>query len=575
MKKILCLILTVAMVLSGFAVCLSASAEGELDNLYRPDGTNGHEDIVGKVIDPILANKDTDFADSINEIGYKSVNDYAASGKTITKETFDSFITENADDKMLGVDYDFLYSKDNGAFFWTFCNYKLETDPHVHETEVAQAEAEGRYSTCAMKGAYDACAEVLDGYRYDYSTKSTDKDIFSDIIEEKVVVHNNYTNKDEIHYNYYYDFTKGSFSLIRANANNQIINTISKAFSTDKLYSTTEVASENAIVIANFIGNLLYPNYVDIPEGTTVFTDNKALDAYDFFAKVTEISGLDDILQDNWCNTTAFNVKEVMQAFGVNIADDVLLNIETEKGTYMGARILTDMFREFYENPVVYVEKLLQLYCKSYSYTFQKAIESLFLLKYPSMAAKSVSGNYPELDAYDGTELKSVDGLINFITDCIYAEKVDAGDSSAAKFSFAPLPVKRIVNAADTDELHLYMLCYLELNRIYENNTAMIENFISNIQTGLKANYKSSTNSKPDDIAATIKVLRTLFLGEFTMIDVFTFHLSTLTENTFENFSPNFFNNLKNSLITLFQKFIDAMDSFMSLLFGWTGGILG
>ncbi len=575
MKKLLCLILTIVMVLSSFAMCLSVSAKGEEDFLYRPDGTNGHVDIVGKVIDPILANKNSDFAYSINEIGYKSVNSYAANKQKLTKENFDSFIAANASDKMLGVDYDFLYSKDVGNFFWNFTRYKLETDSHIHETEVAQAETEHRYSTCAMKGAYDACAEVLNGYRYSYEQKEADKDIFADIIEEKVVVHNDYTNRDEIHYNYYYDFTKGSFSLVRANANNQIINTISKTWKTDSLFTDTKTANENAIKIANFIGNLLYPSFVEIPEGTIVFTDNKRMDAYDFFAKVTQISGLEVILQDNWCSATSFEVKDIMQALGVNVADDVLLGVETEKGIYMGARILTDMFREFYENPVLYVEQLIQLFCKSYSYSFQRAVEALFILKYPSMSAKSRSGEYRYLDAYIGTELKSVDGLINFITDCIYVKNVDAGDTSAKKFAFAPLPVNRIANAGDADELHLYMLCYLELNRIYGNNTEMIESFIKDIVAGLKANYRSSTNSKPKDIAATEKVLRTLFLGEFTFIDVFTFHLSTLTENTINNFAPSFFNNLKNSIVTLFQKFIDAMDSLMNLLFGWTGGILG
>ena len=575
MKKILCLVLTLIMVLSSFAMCLSVSAKGEEDFLYRPDGTDGHEDIVGKVIDPIVAGKNTVFANSINELGFSSVNKLEANGQTLTKENFDSFITANASDKMFGVDFDFLYSKNQGSFFWNFTNYKLETDPHIHETEVAQAETEHRYSTCAMKGAYDACAEVLNGYRYSYEQKEVDKEIFADIIEERVVIHNDYTNRDEIHYNYYYDFSKGSFSLIRANANNQIINTISKTWKNDALFKDTETANKNAVKIANFIGNLLYPDFVEIPEGTEVFTDNKKLDAYDFFARITEVSGLEDILQNNWCEARTFNVKDIMKALGVNIADDVLLNVETEKGVYMGARILTDMFREFFENPVVYVEQLLQLFSKSYGYTYQRAIEALFVQKYPSMAAKSREGAYPKLDPYNGSELKSVDGLINFITDCIYVEKVDAGQTNAKKFSFAPLPVNRIVNAADADELHLYFLCWFELNRVYGENKAMIETFISDIVAALKANYRSSTNSKPKDIEATEKVLRTLFLGEFTMVDVFTFHLGTLTDNTINNFTPSFFNNLKNSIVTLFQKFIDAMDSFMNLLFGWTGGILG
>lgn len=645
MKKFLCLVLTLAMVLS--CISLTAFAKGEQDNLYRPDGTDGHEDIVGKIIDPILKAKDTVFADSINELGYASVNAYAASGKNITKATFNSFITANAADKMIGVDFDFLYSKNSGPYFWTFSNYALETeltetqmrdilkgissvvsvitewkikhpgqeldvvqkfiedwqasnpgkDYNIHDVEMYAAEKEGRRSTCALKGAYDACAEVLDGYRYDYTTKSVDKDIFDDIIETKIVYRNNYNKRDEIHYNYSYDLTKGNFALVRANANNQIINTICKVWNSDALFTNKAVATENAIKIANFIGKLFYPNFTEIPANRVVFTDNKRIDAYDFFAKVTEISGLDKILEDYWCNQSTFEVREIMYAFGVNVSDNVLLNIETEKGVYMGARILTDMFRNFYKNPVLYVENLIQMFCKGYSYSYQRAIESIFTIKYSSMYGKSYSGNYPLLDKYTGNELKSVDGLLNFIADCLYVNNVDAGNKNATKFSFAPLPVNRFATATDADELHLYYLCYLELNRIYENNTAIIENFISGIIAKLRpayAQYKAdqeaansnNQNNKDEEeapvvdpnkdmVAETEQVLRSLFLGELTMVDIFSFHLETLTQNTIDNFSNNFMSNIKNAIANLFQKFIDAMDSFMNLLFGWTGGILG
>ena len=697
MKKILCLVLTLTMLLSCCSMSLNVFAKGEFDNLYRPDGTNGREDIVGKVIDPILKAKDTVFANNINELGYDSVNAYADKKMNITKETFDVFITNFADDKMFGVDYDFLYSKNSGAYFWSACGYDLETNPDIHKEEVAKAESTGRSSTCAMKGMYDACAEVLNGYDYDYTTKSVDKDIFNNIVEKTVLVHNKATGKDEIHYNYYYDFTKGDFSLVRANGNNQIINTICKVWNSDALFATKDAANENAKAIAKFIGNLFYADFNEEKvEKAVPFTDNKKIKAYDFFTKVTELSGLDKILQDYWCNATTFDVKTIMYAFGVNVEDDVLLNVETEKGLYMGARILTDMFRGFYKNPVLYVETLIQMFSKSYNYSYKRAIEALFTLKHSSMYSKSTDkATYPELNRYNGNELSTVDGLVNFIADCVYVATIDiyaaevemnekaiadkeseiadknrqiaAKESELAlaknekpsienqlkiqtiendltrfkselatlkqqltalkelladnkvklaehktnKFSFAPMPINRFATAKDADELHLYFLCYFELNRIYENNASQIEAFITNIISALRAEYQrleeeaaqaaaekeSSDESgkkgifdswfnkdndeeeeeaapvvdgdEKDPIAETEMVLRSLFAGDFTMIDVLTFHLDVLTQNTIDNFSPNFTSSVKNAIAGLIQKFVDAMESLMNLLFGW------
>ena len=577
MKKLLCLILTVAVILSSFAMCLSVSAKGEQDLNYRPDGTGGHEDIVGKIIDPIIAGRtDSPFAESINDLGYDSVN---RGGQKITKETFDSFISANSNDKMFGVTYDMLYSKNTGAYFWNYSRYKLETNPHIHEEEVAAAVAGRRSSTCSMKGDYDACAEALSGYNYQYGLKDVDKEIFGDIIEEKVIVYNSYTKKDEVHYNYYYDLTKGTFSLMRVNGNNQIINTICKTWKTETLFEnkSPDEISKNAIKIANFIGKLLYPNFTEIPADTVVFTDNKSIDAYDFFVKVTDISGLDDLLQDNWCNANTFEVKDIMQAVGVNIDKNVLLNVETEKGLYMGARILTDMYREFYKNPVLYVEQLLQNFCKNYTYSFQRAIESLFILRYPSMTAKSRSGAYPGLDPYSGIELNSVDGLLNFIADCLYVTRVEEGGNKYEKFNFAPLPKTRIATAGDADELHLYMLCYFELNKIYEDNGAMINSFINNLIAKLRNDYVPSEAELliegKDAVGETEQVLRSIFIDELKMVDVLSFHTGVLTENTIASFPTNFFSNIKNSSAALFQKFIEAMDSFMNLLFGWTDGL--
>lgn len=606
MKKILCLVLSVAMIFSCLSVGMSASALTSINR--RPDGSTAPDgstvpDLVANVIDPILYGKDTAFAQSINEIGYSSVNAYAAGGQNITKGSLDTFLAENADDKMFGVDFDFLYSKDTTAFLWNFLDYKLEVELTdeiingilggaatatqfrsewnslnlgreftVHDVEMYAAYKTGARATCNKKGRYDACAEALSGFDYDYSTKATDESIFNGIVESKKSVINPFTGKSEVHYDYAYKFSKGEFGLMRANSNNQFVNVISSIWGDGAIYETPEKATEYAIKIANFIGHLIDPQYIDIPEDTVVFTDSKRMTSEVFFEKVTVLSGLDMLLQAKWCNAKGFDVKAIMQALGVNTDDDVIFDAELSQGNSMGARILSDMYSSFFSDPVGYVTYVIQLFCKNYETLYKKAFNELFSVKFTSMMSKSryERSKYPELDYYNGTELNTVDGFLGFICDCLYVKRVDAGETNAKKFSFAPMPIKRFSTAADINELYVYVLCYLELNRIYNGNAELIDEFIDNSIAACKKQYKGKDENAVSDLKT---VMESMFKGELTFVEIYTFHLGTLTENVIENFPDSFGNTIKRALANFIQNFIDAMDNLMNLLFGWTDGL--
>ncbi len=559
MKKILCLVLSLIMVFSCFGVGMTASAA---DYRYRPDGSNGNEDIVGKVIDPILFGKNTSFAEGINNLAYESVAKYTG---TLTDENFGSFIAANGNDSMFGVSQSYLYDNSNSNFFWSSMKYDLElSGSDVHEAEVRAAQAAGKKSTCAAKGAYDACKEVLYGYEYDYDLKNTDVKIYESIVEVPYTIRNTATGRDEVHYKYYYQFDKGNFALIKANANSQIYNTICKKYNDDAIFSTPDLANENAIKIANFIGNLLYPNFKEIESDRKIFTNNKTLKAEDFFRKVTELSGLDYILDEYWCNTKEFDVKKIMSAFGVIVSEGAIFNIELEKGAYMGARILTDIYREFMKNPIDYTMDVLQKFSRNYTASYQKPIERLFEMKFSTVAYQSndltAATKYPLLDRYSGNELGSVDGLINFISDCIYIEKVDDGEANAEHFAFAPLPINKFATAADMTELYLYMLCYCNINSIFENNSDMIDSFIDTISAG------------DSETKATLKAI---FKDGFNLPEVHSFYLGKLTGNTITNFPDNFTSTIRKAFAGFLQNLIEAMDNFMNLLFGWTDGIFG
>ena len=564
MKKILCVVLSMIMLFSCFGVCITASAA---DYRYRPDGTKNPDgtfkpDLVGKVIDPILYGYNTTFSNGINSLGYASVDNYT--GK-LSDENFYEFITANGEDKMLGVELAYLYNNKESNFFWNNLKYELKlSDNDIHETEVKNAAANKKGSTCAAKGAYDACSEVIYGYEYDYDLKSTDKKIFESIVEEIETIKNPATKKDESHYNYYYKLDKGNFALVKANINSQIYNTISKKYADGAIYKDPETANYYVVKIANFIGNLLYPDFDEKPEGK-YFTGTKNIKAEEFFRKVTELSGLESILDEYWCNTGEFDVKNIMSAFGVIVSEGAIFNLELEKGLYMGGRILTDIYRGFTKNPVDYTLTVLQKFCRNYSALYQKPIERLFEIKMPVMiynSRETVNGakKYPLLDSYTGYELNSVDGLLDYIADCIYVENVEDGVTEATCFEFAPLPMTKFATTSDITELYLYMLCYCDLNSIFENNSSKIDSFIINVSDG---------NND------TTVALNDMFKGGLSLPMIHAFYLGKLTANTVENFSDNFTSTIKKAIGGFLQNLLEAMENFMNLLFGWTDGLFG
>ena len=632
MKKILCLILSAVMIFSCVSVGMSASALVVKD--WRPSE-------VSDITNPIILGKDTTFAVNINEIGYASVNNYAANGLSISEDSFDKFIADNADDKMLGVDFDFLYSKDKSTFIWSFLDYKLEpdlkdneiiksllngagtvsefkkwlsdnkiTDFTVHHIEMFAAN--GKRSSCACKGRYDACAEILAGYDYDYAknaelglpSKAEDLSIFENIVESKVNVLNPITGKTEVHYNYVYKFSKSDFGLMRANSNNQIANIIKDLYGDlaelkvpDMIWGTNEpfgkivngqlvkitdskiIATAYAYRLANIIGHLINPKFTDykITIDANVFKDEKRVTTEKFFEKVTSLSGLDTVLDAKWCNAKHFNVKDIMSVLGVNVNDDVIFDVELTKGLNMGTRILTDMYYAFVADPVGYIIKLLYVFSQSYDYSYKTAINELFQNKLDSMVTKSrYDGKYKLLKKYSGSELETVDGLLGFIADCMYVRNIDNGNANAKKFTFAPLPLKRLSTAVDLNERYVYLLCYLELNRIYNGNAEFIDKFIDSSVETTKNLYEGIDKEVAPEALRII--LNSMFKGELTFAGadgVYEFHLDTLTDSTIANFPDRFSNTIKKALAGFLQNIIDAFDNLMNILFGWTDGLFG
>lgn len=600
MKKILCLVLTVVML---FSVVSTASAAGIEVSAERPTA-------VSDVIDPIYTDANTAFANSINELGYAGVNKNTnkivpdspfISDKELgaNEITFSNFLANNADDKMFGVSYDFLYSKDSSTFIWNYLDYELKPDLGVallnilgndqkvsdfinawnalntgraytmHDAEMYYAKINNRSTSCSCKTRYDACAAVLAGYDYAYKNKEADQTLFAGIVEKKVYFINPFTKKEETHYEYAYKLEKGDFGLMRANSNNQLVKVIRTIWGDGAIYSSPKIATQNALKLTNFIGNLVNEEFTEINEaGYKPFANKVRVTRDEFFEEIAVSSGLADLLQAKWCNAKGFDVKRIMSALGVNVDSETILDSELTKGNKMGARILADMYTDFFTDPVGYVTRLVQIFCKNYDTYYAKAIKELFSVKFRYMMELSAEGN-DNLPLYTGSELDSVDGLMGFLADCVY---IMDGNLNEARFTFAPLPAKRFAAAKDTNELYVYVLCYLELNRVYNDNAVMITNFINNsISKFQELYFPADSEKRLEDIEAVKIVFNSMFNGELTLEEIFTTHVGLFSANTIENVSTNFMSTIKKAIANFFQNFLTAIDKIMNSLFGWLG----
>lgn len=603
MKKLLCLVLSVVMAFSCFGICLTASAA---EYFERPIA-------VSRVLDPLVAGLDTEFSKGIGTIGYESA-DVTISEKNlkdrINKKSADSSGFFSADEKMFGINLDFLYNDTNSPFSWELLRYSLISNPNIHNEEIQTAVNNSTKSTCQMKSWYDACGEILYGYEYEYnlensiSTKSNDTKIYEDIIEAKTTVYNSYTGKNEIHYDYYYYLDGGKMSLFRANANYLVKRVVDGTIGNGRIIETKEKANVSAVKLINFIGNLLYLEFSDLPEGTDVFAGKKSVQYDIFFRTVAELSGLAAVLQSTWCNTTKFKVKDIMGALGVDLRDNVLLEDELKNGNHMGARILTDMYRGFTADPIGYVCSVLQQFCRNYS-SYSEAFKMLFSIKFVDIDDRADQAG-DAVDSYDGSELSTVDGLINFILDCIYFERIDKAveardelvderaelvkqgasakiladqDKKIAdaeskikteketKFEFAPLPKIRLSNAKDVDEIFIYLLCYFDINKSYNTNASMINSFISDSKAYFESKYSAETKS--EDINNVIGLFNDIFTGKLSLQKIRDFYVNLITAEVAVSFPTNFMSTIKNAIANLINSFITTLDAIIDRLFGW------
>ncbi len=518
MKKFLSLLLAFSLAFSCFGVMSFAADDDDDEYSTRPQ-------CVSKVIDPIINQIDTAFADSINELGYASVDAVAKTGNI---EDFDSFIENNGEDLMFGVKIKELYTEVREPFSWA--NFKIPlvfTDDHGD-------------LPCEYKKMYDECAEVLLGNRYEYEGKEADLALFEKISEVKVTV-----GQKVNHYNYFFLLGKGELSLIRANTNLYLKRIISNYWGGGRFYTNA-----NIVAITNFIGTLINPHFNTLPKDYRPIDDNVSIDAYAFFGKIVELSGLGAVIDANWCRQSGVDFIPLMGALGVHT--DTLLTGEKTEGYYVGRRLLTDMFSEFFSAPLTYVLNVIWAFSKEYSSTYQEAFRALFSMRFGQMGGK-----------FSEEELATVTGAFNFLSDAVDSvmNKIK-GSPLNDNLVFGKLPASKFASSADHDELFLMVLCYLDINRVYKNNEIVLENIWISFENAVKSTLTSEE-------LTTVKSFYDNFVrGDFTMKVFLKDMLEDVTNVNIGQIENDFMNSIKTSISNLLKKIVDAIDNFVRIVLG-------
>lgn len=508
MKKLLSLLLAVLML---FSCCASAAnalyletvTEKEYtDNLLETEKTIGHSDItygslnlsglMGKDFIEAATNvgakvetgwDDVLYTDSIGRPILDANNNQIFKQYEYTKKT-----TTQAE--VLGLTFDFLYNN-GGALFWDniTANPELKTVLDEIKTYTRNSKFSKALASLdvlvAMLGL-DTKAEEDEAEEIKTLRRLTDE-IRESLNNKKIdpVIENVNSIRSTL------DISSADVTLLFGNVNMFLLRIMKSRYSDFRFYT-----QKNAVKCINYIGNLFYPNFNEVPENIKLFTNNDTVYSQDgetyydeeiFFQKVAEYSGLIDLIQTNWVEygDARANYRTLLSLIG--ITDEYLLPSEYYRGDKIAPAILKVLFtRVMGEGPLAVVTSMLDSLSRAYLIEYYDSISLLFKQKQAYISEE---------------ELQTLDGLLNLIVnDNNYDSDpnnpwADLG-YNPNKFQFAPLPVTRLANAENKSEFYLNLLVYMNLNANYLNNKEVINNFV---EEKISGNGSLSTTGEDEE----------------------------------------------------------------------------
>ncbi len=332
--------------------------------------------------------------------------------------------------------------------------------------------------------------------------------------------------------------TLSDFALMKGN-----INTFLKSFFIENYLGELLLSEKNATLLTNLIGNLFYPDY----ENKTVkFPNSVALNDTEFFTLVVKESGLDVIIQNNWCYS-GIDFMSFMVMLGVNKAN--VLEREYIDGEALGVHLLKGIYRRMIENigPVNYLFEVFNNLKGSYNSmnsAYAQSINALFALRLNT-----------------GKSIETITDVLNMIFNGMDPDRTDA-------YQFAPMPLTRMQMSTDATENLYYIIAYTALNYKYKNNAAVVSNYL---EKTLPAYLKSvDTNFGNEEVItnslAIQRMMKAFLTGD---LDKATYDWGhDLSAESLNTTKRDLLSLIKNSIAGFFKRIAEWFDNWLKVFSG-------
>lgn len=340
--------------------------------------------------------------------------------------------------------------------------------------------------------------------------------------------------------------TRGDIALVLSSVNAYLKRLFYNTYGGLNLYT-----SENAVKLANALGNIFYRDFVELKvENFDEIFGNEIPNSNEFFEAVATLSKMDVLVQANWCSRGRAFCEPVVNLFGgtySNVSAD-----HYKDGKKLAAKFLEGFFAKMnIFGPVRTILDVVKAYCSSYELAYREPTLALFTHKTEKIL------NFETIEEY-----QTFSGLIKLMfcnCDPIVGEGCFASSVEDVEH-FCPLefPTQRIAVASDDDEIFMYLFYYFNLCGKHRNNAAYIEKLRGAIDAS-------------DDISDADKVkVKSILDGYFcnniksTTVDLVEPYLSERINEP----STGLFNRLKNSIMVLMKKIADYIDYLRKLISG-------
>ena len=303
---------------------------------------------------------------------------------------------------------------------------------------------------------------------------------------------------------------KSDLAIARGNLNMYLMRVLKNHFGGNKLYT-----AKNAETLINFIGHLINEDFTD----TNVVFNSEPVSEAVFYKTVADFSGLDVVIQHNWCDNLNMNFKPLMYALGVSLGN--LLERDFKDGQILAETIVKAVITQNLEvGPVNYLLDLLSAMSRTYGMCMLEPLKAL-------LQSKLTRGVITE------EELSTMRGLLNLIFN-------NNNPDDTSRLQLITPPTYRFAIAKDSTEVFLYLLVYLNLVGRYKSNPQVV--------SGYKTDISESTILTQTEKERVSAVIDGVFLGDLSGI------VAMMGDLTVENMEEG-----KNDLWTKFVTFLSDM----------------